>query len=113
MSSSTKSFLKILSVFAFTGSMYWVISTTKTNPFSAEPEPVVALITCLIAMIVAIYQKDSGDESPKPTTVKNNTVTANGSNNTILQDVQNTNFNPVTQNHYGSGDNVTGGKTQK
>jgi hypothetical protein len=113
MSSSTKSFLKILSAFAFAGSVYWVISTTKTNPFSIEPEPVIAVITSLIALIIAIYQKDSGDESPKPTVIKNNTVNANGNNNTVLQDVQNTHFNPVTQNHYGSGDNVSGGKTQK
>ena len=112
MSPSTKSVLKILSVSAFTASVYWVFSTIKINPFSAEPEPVIALITSLIALIIAIYQKDS-DESSKPMGDKNNIATVSGNNNTVLQDVQNTHFNSVTQNHFGSGDNVTGDKIQK
>ena len=84
----------------------------KTNPFSVEPKPLVATISSLIALIIVLYEKSDSGEDAKPSTKKNTTsITGNG--NTVLQDVQNTHFNPVTQNHSGSGDNVAGDKIQK
>lgn len=44
--------------------------------------------------------------------IKDITIIVNIVNN-ILQDVENTNFNPVNQNHAGSGDNVAGDKILK
>jgi hypothetical protein len=112
MPSSVRLFLKVLFSFAFVGSVYWVFSTMKTNPFSVEPEPVVATISSLIALIVAMYEKNKDSENA-PSVAKTNTATINGSGNTVLQDVQNNHFKPVIQNHSGSGDNVAGDKIQK
>jgi Effector-associated domain 11 len=51
-------------------------------------------------------KQDGGDNS-----VTGNTFTVTGSNNHIIVGVNDSTINHSTQNHYGSGDNVQGGKT--
>jgi hypothetical protein len=112
MPSPVRLFLKVLTSFAFAGSVYWVISTVKTDPFSVEPEPIVAVITSLIALVIAMYEKNKSDETPSAPP-QNNTMMVEGNGNTALQNVHDSPINIVTQNHSGSGDNVAGGRIQK
>lgn len=60
----------------------------------------------LTEIIEQLKKKQGGDNS-----TSTHNVNINGSNNQVYVGVKDSTINHTTQNHYGSGDNVAGGKT--
>ncbi len=65
------------------------------------------IMESLSEIVEQLKKKHDGSDN----SVTGNTFTVTGSNNHIIVGVKDSTINHTTQNHYGSGDNVTGSKT--